>query len=117
MVSLLQDDDATGEMPQQQFRQRLTQEILVQTQQQWVAPGVYRKQLAMSLQLMEKLVAIHDPGHLALTLINQRLQHLLNTESRAHCITQCLSCFMKNSSPVVPERESTDAAWADSSGG
>lgn len=81
MVSLLQDDDATGEMPQQQFRQRLTQEILVQTQQQWVAPSVYSKQLAMSLQLMEKLVAIHDPGHLALTLINQRLQHLLNTES------------------------------------
>lgn len=84
MVSLLQGEDlkrGNGTLQQQQFRERLTQEILAQTQlRAWVMAGVFSEHLMMRLTLVEKLAGMLDPGHLALTRIAARLTQLQQTD-------------------------------------
>ena len=86
MVDLVQGEEPKrpgGNLQQQQrFRERLTQEILSQTQlRAWVMAGVFNEHLMMRLKLVEKLAGMLDPGHLALTRISRQLTLLQQTES------------------------------------
>lgn len=80
MVDLVQGEEpkrASIPLQQQQFRDRLTQEILSRTQlRAWAMAGVYSDHLMMRLKLVERLAGMFDPGHLALTRISQRLTFL-----------------------------------------
>ncbi|QMI06755.1 diguanylate cyclase regulator RdcB family protein [Citrobacter sp. RHB25-C09] len=84
MVDLIYGDEpkrASVTLQQQQFRDRLTQEILSQTQlRAWAIAGVYSEHLMMRLKLVERLAAMFDPGHLALTRISQRLTFLQQSD-------------------------------------
>lgn len=91
MVDLVQGEEpkrANGTLQQQQFRERLTQEILSRTQlRAWVMAGVFNEHLMMRLKLVEKLAGMLDPGHLALTRISERLTFLQQTDiSRGQAI-------------------------------
>jgi hypothetical protein len=62
---------------QQQFRERLMNEIVAQTQlRPWSAAGLFSDNPAMRLGLAEKLASQFDPGHLALTRMSRYLQLL-----------------------------------------
>ena len=62
---------------QQQFRERLMNEIVAQTQlRPWSAAGLFSDNPAMRLGLAEKLASQFDPGHLALTRMSRCLQVL-----------------------------------------
>jgi hypothetical protein len=71
-------------VPQQQlFRERLTQEVMAQTQlRPWAMSGVLNENDSLRLGLAEKLASMLDPGHLALTRITQRLVSLQQAEQR-----------------------------------
>jgi hypothetical protein len=89
IVDLIQSIDAPRQakiVPQQQlFRERLTQEIMSQTQlRPWAMSGMYSENDALRLGLVEKLASMFDPGQLALTRITERLTVLQqNVERRA----------------------------------
>lgn len=83
MVDLVQGGDAMRHAPlasqQQQFRERLSQEIMAQTQlRQWAMGGMFNENAVLRLGLAEKLAGMLDPGHLALT----RMTHTLTTLSQ-----------------------------------
>lgn len=62
---------------QQQFRERLMQEVVAQTQlRPWSIAGMFSDNPAMRLGLAEKLASQFDPGHLALTRMSSYLQSL-----------------------------------------
>lgn len=62
---------------QQQFRERLMQEVVAQTQlRPWSIAGMFSDNPAMRLGLAEKLASQFDPGHLALTRMSRYLQSL-----------------------------------------
>lgn len=67
---------------QQQFRERLMNEIVAQTQlRPWSVAGLFSDNPAMRLGLAEKLASQFDPGHLALTRMSRYLQQL---QSKSH---------------------------------
>ncbi|SEL82133.1 YjcZ-like protein [Kosakonia sacchari] len=87
IVDLVQGADAVRQSPivpqQQLFRERLTQEIMAQTQlRPWAMSGVLNENDTLRLGLAEKLASMLDPGHLALTRITQRLSTLQQAERR-----------------------------------
>jgi hypothetical protein len=87
IVDLVQGADAPRQsqiVPQQQlFRERLTQEVMAQTQlRPWAMSGVLNENDSLRLGLAEKLASMLDPGHLALTRISQRLVALQQAEQR-----------------------------------
>lgn len=62
---------------QQQFRERLMNEVAAQTQlRPWAAAGLFSDNPVMRLGLAEKLASQFDPGHLALTRMSRYLQRL-----------------------------------------
>ena len=69
LVDLAQGDDARlPQAHQQQFRERLMQELLSRVQlQTWTNGGMLNAPLSLRLTLVEKLASMLDPGHLALT--------------------------------------------------
>ncbi|MFV2827751.1 diguanylate cyclase regulator RdcB family protein, partial [Escherichia coli] len=73
LVDLAQGDDARHpQAHQQQFRERLMQELLARVQlQAWTNGGMLNAPLSLRLTLVEKLASMLDPGHLALTQIAQ----------------------------------------------
>ncbi len=75
LVDLAQGDDARlPQAHQQQFRERLMQELLARVQlQTWTNGGMLNAPLSLRLTLVEKLASMLDPGHLALTQIAQHL--------------------------------------------
>jgi hypothetical protein len=78
MVDLVQGVDAARHPhlgPQQlQFRERLTQEIMTHTRlRPWAMAGMLNENAALRLGLAEKLAGMLDPGHLALTLMAEKL--------------------------------------------
>ena len=78
MVDLVQGVDASRHPhpgPQQlQFRERLTQEIMTHTRlRPWAMAGMLNENAALRLGLAEKLAGMLDPGHLALTLMAEKL--------------------------------------------
>lgn len=75
LVDLAQGDDARHpQAHQQQFRERLMQELLARVQlQAWTNGGMLNAPLSLRLTLVEKLASMLDPGHLALTQIAQHL--------------------------------------------
>ncbi len=81
MVDLVQGVDAARHTPlvpqQQQFRERLTQEIMTQTQlRPWAMAGMFSENAALRLGLAEKLAGMFDPGHLALSRMTAKLTAL-----------------------------------------
>lgn len=79
----LGDDTRHPQAHQQQFRERLMQEILARTQlQTWANAGMLNAPLSLRLALVEKLTAMLDPGHLALTQIAQYLALLQKRDLR-----------------------------------
>lgn len=81
MVDLVQGADAQRHTSvgsqQQHFRERLTQEIMAQTQlRQWAMGGMFSENAVLRLGLAEKLAGMVDPGHLALTRMTQTLTTL-----------------------------------------
>ena len=81
MVDLVQGVDAARhphQGPQQlQFRERLTQEIMTHTRlRPWAMAGMLNENAALRLGLAEKLAGMLDPGHLALTLMADKLMAL-----------------------------------------
>ncbi|MGO3910187.1 diguanylate cyclase regulator RdcB family protein [Huaxiibacter chinensis] len=81
MVDLVLGADATRQPPvvpqQQQFRERLTQEIVTQTKlRPWAMAGMFSENAALRLGLAEKLAGMFDPGHLALTRMTDKLTSL-----------------------------------------
>ncbi|MGL4724286.1 MAG: diguanylate cyclase regulator RdcB family protein [Scandinavium sp.] len=67
---------------QQQFRERLMNEIVAQTQlRPWSAAGLFSDNPAMRLGLAEKLASQFDPGHLALTRMSD---YLLILQAKSH---------------------------------
>lgn len=87
IVDLVQGIDAPRHaqiVPQQQvFRERLTQEIMTQTQlRPWAMSGMYHENDALRLGLVEKLASMFDPGQLALARITQRLTVLQQNVER-----------------------------------
>lgn len=96
LVDLAQGDDARHpQAHQQQFRERLMQELLARVQlQAWTNGGMLNAPLSLRLTLVEKLASMLDPGHLALTQIAQHLallqkwitaSTLLSLSSPANC--------------------------------
>ena len=75
LVDLAQGDDARlPQAHQQQFRERLMQELLARVQlQTWTNGGMLNAPLSLRLTMVEKLASMLDPGHLALTQIAQHL--------------------------------------------
>ena len=71
LVDLAQGDDARlPQAHQQQFRERLMQELLSRVQlQTWTNGGMLNAPLSLRLTMVEKLASMLDPGHLALTQI------------------------------------------------
>ncbi|EFC1526017.1 YjcZ-like family protein [Escherichia ruysiae] len=86
LVDLAQGDDARyPQAHQQQFRERLMQELLARAQlQAWANAGMLNAPLSLRLTLVEKLAAMLDPGHLALTQITQHLTLLQKMDHRSH---------------------------------
>ncbi len=84
LVDLAQGDDTRHpQAHQQQFRERLMQEILARTQlQTWANARMLNAPLSLRLALVEKLAAMLDPGHLALTQIAQYLALLQKRDLR-----------------------------------
>jgi len=87
IVDLVQGNDnarQTPGVPQQQlFRERLTQEIMAQTQlRPWAMADILNENEILRLGLAEKLASMLDPGHLALTRITQRLAAMQQAVSR-----------------------------------
>ena len=66
LVDLAQGDDARHpQAHQQQFRERLMQELLARVQlQAWTNGGMLNAPLSLRLTLVEKLASMLDPGHL-----------------------------------------------------
>lgn len=78
IVDLVQGGDAARHPrlgPQQlQFRERLTQEIMTHTRlRPWAMAGMLNENAGLRLGLAEKLASMLDPGHLALTLMAEKL--------------------------------------------
>lgn len=72
---------------QQQFRERLTQEILARTKlRPWAMSGMFSENAALRLGLAEKLAGMYDPGHLALCLMSDKLTRLRQQASRRGAI-------------------------------
>ncbi|EFB3349571.1 hypothetical protein EATG_02185 [Escherichia coli H605] len=86
LVDLAQGDDARyPQTHQQQLRERLMQEILARAQlQTWANAGMLNAPLSLRLTLVEKLAAMLDPGHLALTQIAQHLALLQKMDHRSY---------------------------------
>ena len=86
LVDLAQGDDARHpQAHQQQFRERLMQELLARVQlQAWTNGGMLNAPLSLRLTLVEKLASMLDPGHLALTQIAQHLALLQKMDHRQH---------------------------------
>ncbi|ENI0756106.1 hypothetical protein ABW459_003597 [Escherichia coli] len=86
LVDLAQGDDARlPQAHQQQFRERLMQELLSRVQlQTWTNGGMLNAPLSLRLTLVEKLASMLDPGHLALTQIAQHLALLQKMDHRQH---------------------------------
>ena len=86
LVDLAQGDDARlPQAHQQQFRERLMQELLARVQlQAWTNGGMLNAPLSLRLTLVEKLASMLDPGHLALTQIAQHLALLQKMDHRQH---------------------------------
>lgn len=86
-MDLAQGDDARlPQAHQQQFRERLMQELLARVQlQTWTNGGMLNAPLSLRLTLVEKLASMLDPGHLALTQIAQHLALLQNGSPPALC--------------------------------
>lgn len=86
-MDLAQGDDARlPQAHQQQFRERLMQELLSRVQlQTWTNGGMLNAPLSLHLTLVEKLASMLDPGHLALTQIAQHLALLQNGSPPALC--------------------------------
>lgn len=87
IVDVVQGNDnprqAPGVPQQQAFRERLTQEIMAQTQlRPWAMSGMLNENAVLRLGLAEKLASTRDPGHLALTRITQRLSAMQQAVSR-----------------------------------
>lgn len=87
LVDLAQGDDARlPQAHQQQFRERLMQELLARVQlQTWTNGSMLNAPLSLRLTLVEKLASMLDPGHLALTQIAQHLALLQNGSPPALC--------------------------------
>ena len=87
LVDLAQGDDARlPQAHQQQFRERLMQELLSRVQlQTWTNGGMLNAPLSLRLTLVEKLASMLDPGHLALTQIAQHLARCKNGSPPALC--------------------------------
>ncbi|MEC9694915.1 YjcZ-like family protein [Escherichia marmotae] len=85
LVDLAQGNDARyPQAHQQQFRERLMQEILARTQlQTWANAGMLNAPLSLRLTLVEKLAAMLDPAHLALTQVAQHLALLQKMDHRS----------------------------------
>lgn len=95
IVDLVQGIDAPRQaqiVPQQQlFRERLTQEIMTQTQlRPWAMSGMHGENDALRLGLVEKLASMFDPGQLALTRITQRLTFLQQGAERRSSNSEAL---------------------------
>lgn len=93
IVDLVQGNDVSRQaasVPQQQaFRERLTQEIMAQTQlRPWTMSGSLDENEILRLGLAEKLASQLDPGHLALRRITQRLSAMQQAVSRPGQIRQ-----------------------------
>lgn len=111
LVDLAQGDDARlPQAHQQQFRERLMQELLARVQlQTWTNGGMLNAPLSLRLTLVEKLASMLDPGHLALTQIAQHLALLqkwitvstLLSRSSPSKLSTCMSGFQ----PVVAGRK------------
>ncbi len=86
LVDLAQGDDARlPQAHQQQFRERLMQELLSRVQlQTWTNGGMLNAPLSLRLTMVEKLASMLDPGHLALTQIAQHLALLQKMDHRQH---------------------------------
>lgn len=86
LVDLAQGDDARlPQAHQQQFRERLMQELLARVQlQTWTNGSMLNAPLSLRLTLVEKLASMLDPGHLALTQIAQHLALLQKMDHRQH---------------------------------
>lgn len=86
-MDLAQGDDARlPQAHQQQFRERLMQELLARVQlQTWTNGGMLNAPLSLRLTMVEKLASMLDPGHLALTQIAQHLALLQNGSPPALC--------------------------------
>lgn len=87
IVDVVQGNDASRQTPgvpqQALFRERLTQEIMAQTQlRPWAMSGVFNENDTLRLGLAEKLASQLDPGHLALSRITQRLSAMQPTVNR-----------------------------------
>ncbi|WP_332832952.1 diguanylate cyclase regulator RdcB family protein [Escherichia coli] len=98
LVDLAQGDDARlPQAHQQQFRERLMQELLARVQlQTWTNGGMLNAPLSLRLTLVEKLASMLDPGHLALTQIAQHLALLQKMDHRQH------SAFRSSPSKLPP---------------
>lgn len=124
MVDLVQGEEpkrADGTLQQQQFRERLTQEILSQTQlRAWAMAGMFSEHLMMRLKLVEKLAGMLDPGHLALTRIAARLQVLQQTDLSRTVRPRTGSATYHPQRVVSPaqclEGEGAEPAWSHGSG-
>lgn len=111
LVDLAQGDDARHpQAHQQQFRERLMQELLARVQlQAWTNGGMLNAPLSLRLTLVEKLASMLDPGHLALTQIAQHLGAAAKMDHRQHSafpelpskLPPCMSGFQ----PVVAGRK------------
>ena len=93
LVDLAQGDDARlPQAHQQQFRERLMQELLARVQlQTWTNGGMLNAPLSLRLTLVEKLASMLDPGHLALTQI---AQHLALLQKMDHAWSLPGRCFI-----------------------
>lgn len=111
LVDLAQGDDARlPQAHQQQFRERLMQELLARVQlQTWTNGGMLNAPLSLRLTLVEKLASMLDPGHLALTQIAQHLALLQKMDHRQHSafpeLPSKLSPCMSGFQPVVAGRK------------
>lgn len=106
----LGDDTRHPQAHQQQFRERLMQEILARTQlQTWANAGMLNAPLSLRLALVEKLAAMLDPGHLALTQIAQYLALLQKGISAHNPLSRNssskLPLYMSGFQPVVTGRK------------
>ncbi len=111
LVDLAQGDDARlPQAHQQQFRERLMQELLARVQlQTWTNGGMLNAPLSLRLTMVEKLASMLDPGHLALTQIAQHLALLQKMDHRSTLLSRsspsklppCMSGFQ----PVVAGRK------------
>ena len=86
LVDLAQGDDARlPQAHQQQFRERLMQELLARVQlQTWTNGGMLNAPLSLRLTMVEKLASMLDPGHLALTQIAPQHGHLGKKDQLPH---------------------------------